>query len=85
MGDTTTNFYIHEYNIGDLVLARTFPPQFTPRSKYYMTKNIWFLEEIVNRGIKLLIIDTVEQIGYLFTKVLQRNKFECLRKNIMGW
>ena len=85
MVDTPMNVSVHQDKSGDLVLARTFPHQFTPNSKYYATKTIWFLEEIVNRGIKLLIIDTVEHIGYLFTKVLQRNKFECLRKNIMGW
>ena len=60
---------VNEDNLGALVLAETLPPQFTPRSKYYATKTIWFREEIHKRGIKLLKIDTTEQLGDIFTKV----------------
>ena len=35
---------IHEDNAGALVLADTLPPQYTPRSKHYHTKTIWFCE-----------------------------------------
>jgi len=59
---------VHEDNSGALVLAETLPPQFTPRSKYYAIKTIWFREEIHKRGIKLLKIDTKEQLGDIFTK-----------------
>ena len=83
--DTTMNVSIHEDNAGALVLARTLPPQFTPRSKFYAAKMIWFREEINKRGIKLLKIDTVEQLGDIFTKGLPRATFEYLRKKIMGW
>ena len=51
---------IHEDNAGALVLAKTIPPEFTPRSKYYTIKTVWFQEEIQKRAIKLLKIDTVE-------------------------
>jgi hypothetical protein len=85
VGDTTMNVSIHEDNLGALVLAKTLPPQFTPRSKYYVIKTIWFCEEIVKRGIKLNKIDTVEQLGDIFTKGLTRVVFEYLRKKIMGW
>jgi hypothetical protein len=54
---------IHEDNAGALVLAETIPPEFTPRSKYYAIKTVWFREEIQKRGIKLHKIDTVEQLG----------------------
>ena len=76
---------IHEDNAGALILAKTLPPQFTPRSKYYASKTIWFREEINKRGIKFLKIDTVEQLGDMFTKGLTRGSFEYLRKKIMGW
>jgi len=56
--------------LGALVLAETLPPQFTPQSKYYAIKTIWFREEIHKRGIKLLKIDTKEQLGDIFTKGL---------------
>ena len=84
VGDTTMNVSIHEDNSGALVLAQTLPPQFTPRSKYYAIKTIWFREEIFKRGIKLNKIDTIEQLGDIFTKGLSRVVFEYLRKKIMG-
>ena len=55
---TTMNVSIHEDNSGALVLAKTLPPQFTPRSKYYAIKTIWFREEIFKRDVQLLKIAT---------------------------
>jgi hypothetical protein len=75
---------VHENNSGALVLAETLPPQFTPRSKYYATKTIWFREEINRRGIKLLKIETFEQLGDMFTKCLAKPSFEYLRSKIIG-
>ena len=40
IGDTTMNVSIHEDNSGALILAKAFPPQFTPRRKYYASKTI---------------------------------------------
>ena len=34
---------VHKDNAGALILARTLPQTFTPRSKYNATKMIWFL------------------------------------------
>ena len=85
VGDTTMNVSIHEDNAGALILAQTLPPQFTPRSKHYAIKTVWFREQIVQRGIKLLKIDTVEQLGDIFTKSLAKPMFEYLLKKLMGW
>ena len=82
---TSIQVSIHEDNAGALVLAETFPPQFTPRSKHYHTKTIWFHEEIVKRGIALCKIESVQQLGDLFTKSLPKVTFEYLRKKLMGW
>ena len=82
---TTLHVSIHEDNAGALILAETIPPEFTPRSKYYAIKTVWFREEIQKRKIKLLKIDTVEQLGDLFTKGVPKVTFEYLRKKIMGW
>ena len=41
-GDVNMKVSIHEDNSGALVLAETLPLQFTPRSKYYAIKTIWF-------------------------------------------
>jgi hypothetical protein len=76
IGNMTMNVSIHEDNLGALVLAKTLPPQFTPRSKYYAIKTIWFCEEIFKRNIQLNKIDTVKQLGYIFTKGLTRAVFE---------
>ena len=85
VGETTINVSVHEDNSGALILAETLPPQFTPRSKHYAAKTIWFREEIVKRGIKLVKIDTLEQLGDIFTKGLPKTTFEYLRKKLMGW
>ena len=85
IGDTTMNVSIHEDNAGALVLAKTLPPQFTPRSKYYASKTVWFREEIFKRGIILEKIETLEQLGDMFTKGLPRKTFEYLRKKLLGW
>ena len=85
VGDTSMNVSIHEDNAGALILAETLPPQYTPRSKHYAIKTVWFREAIVKRGIKLVKIDTVEQLGDIFTKSLPRVVFEYLRKKLMGW
>jgi len=85
IGRTTMNVSIHEDNSGALVLAKTLPPQFTPRSKYYAIKTIWFCEEIFKRNVQLHKIDTVKQLGDIFTKGLTYFVFEYLWKKIMGW
>ena len=71
-GGVNMKVSVHEHvdNLGALVLAETLPPQFTPQSKYYAIKTIWFRKEIHKRGIKLLKIDTKEQLGDIFTKGL---------------
>ena len=76
---------IHEDNAGALILAQTLPPQCTHRSKYYTIKTVWLCEEIQKRKIKLLKIDTKEQLGDIFTKGLHRPQFEYLRQKLMGW
>ena len=85
IGNTTMIASIYEENVGGLILAKTLPPQFIPCSKYFVAKTIWFREEINTRGIKLFKIDTVEQLGDIFTKGFPRATFEYLRKKIMGW
>jgi hypothetical protein len=76
---------VHEDDSGALVLAETLSPQFTPRSKYHATKTIWFCDKINKRGIKLLKIETSDQLGDMFTKGLAKTTFEYLRSKIIGW
>jgi hypothetical protein len=85
IGETTMKLSVHEDNSGALVLAKTLPPQFTPRSKYYAIKTIWFCEETHKHCVQLLKIGTVEQLGDIFTKGLVQVTFEYLRKKIIRW
>jgi hypothetical protein len=85
IGRTTMNISIHEDNSGALVLPKNLPPQFTPQSKYYTIKTIWFCEEIFKRDVQLHKINTVKQLGDIFTKGLTRFVFEHPQKKIMGW
>ena len=85
--DTSMHISIHEDNSGALVLGKLELPIMTPRSKHYADKYHWFRRR-VNRegsGIKLLKIDTKDQLGNIFTKSLPRATFEFLRKKQMGW
>jgi hypothetical protein len=61
IGETTMKLSVHEDNNGALMLEKTLPPQFTPCSKYYAIKTIWFCEEIHKHCIQLLKINTVKQ------------------------
>ena len=76
---------IHEDNSGALVLIDMIPPQFTPQSKIYHLKRIWFWEEIKLQGNQLLKIDTIKQLRDLFTKGLPSKNFEYSHKKLMGW
>ncbi len=78
IGNTTMNVFIHKDNLGAFVLAKTLPPQFTPQSKYHAIKTIWFCEEIFMRDIQLKKVDTVKQLGDIFTKGLTRVVFAYL-------
>ena len=85
VGFTLMKLSVHEDNVRALILARTFPQNFTLCSKYYATKIIWFCEEINKRNIVLFKIAKFEKLGYLFTKGLPRATFESLWNKLMGW
>jgi len=70
IGKTTMNVSMYEVNLGALVLAKTLHPQFTPQSKDYTIKMIWFHKEIFKRGVQLHKINTIKQLGGIFTKGL---------------
>ena len=76
---------VNKENAGALVLVQTIPPQFTPRSKCYAIKMVWFHEEIHKHGIHLLKIDTFDQVGDILMKGLPRATFEYLLRKMMGW
>jgi hypothetical protein len=77
-----TNFKVTvwEDNNGCLTLANLDPGQSTPRSKFYDSKVHWFRSHLHDResGIKVIKVDTEEQLANLFTKPLAQEPFEKL-------
>ena len=80
LGDPKTMMQvsIHKDNASMLILAETLPSQHTSCSKHYVIKTIWFWEQIVKSGIKLLKIEMVKQLGNMFTKALPKVIFAYL-------
>eukprot|EP00804_Cyclotella_cryptica_P007273 CCRYP_017859-RA/>CCRYP_017859-RA protein AED:0.33 eAED:0.33 QI:0/-1/0/1/-1/1/1/0/91 len=84
LSKASVDISIHKDNAGALVLVMTLPPHLTPTSKHYAIKMILLHEKIVQRKIKLLKIDTVEQLVDFSTKELPRVTFENLRSKLLG-
>jgi hypothetical protein len=82
---TDMHIKIHEDNAGALLLGKLEPRRMTPRSKHYAIKYHWFREHIKPRQIELVKISSENQLGDLFTKGLDQNIFQRLRKKLMGW
>ena len=75
IGDTKMNVSVHDDDAGALVLNKTLPLHFILCSNYYAIKTILVREKIVKRMIKLLKIDTVENLWDLYTEGLPRTTF----------
>jgi hypothetical protein len=82
---STMHVIIHEDNSGALILATTPAPQFTPCSKHYAIKTIWFCKKIIEKKIKVVPIETRLQLGDIFTKMPPQVTFKFLRNLLQGW
>ena len=82
---STLHCTIWEDNVGALTLAQLELPRMTPRSKHIAVKYHWFREHVASGRLKVCKIDTLEQIGDLFTKGLGIKLFEKLRARLVGW
>eukprot|EP00804_Cyclotella_cryptica_P015081 CCRYP_000649-RA/>CCRYP_000649-RA protein AED:0.39 eAED:0.39 QI:0/0/0/1/0/0/2/0/167 len=76
---------VHEDNVGALTLAGMEPRRMTPHSKHYAIKYHWFREHVHARRVHLLKIDSLNQLGDMFTKGLGAPAFTHLRSLVMGW
>jgi hypothetical protein len=78
---------VHEDNTGALVLANLEPKHYTPRSKHYAIKYHWFRQHLADPSnrIKIVKVNTLNQLGNLFTKGLPKPAFTHLRRLLMGW
>ena len=85
IGETKINVSIHEDNASYLILGNNLPQQFTPRINHHADKTIWFCKDILKHGINIFKIDTVDQLGDIFTKGFTRVTFQYLWKKFMSW
>ena len=82
---STMHVTIHEDKLGALIHATMPPPQFTPCSKHYAIKTIWFHEKIIEKKIKVIPIETRLQQGDIFTKMPYQVIFEFLQNLLQEW
>ena len=80
---TTTYSSVFEDNNGALILAQS--PRITPRSKHIAVPYHFFREHVREGTLQILKVASEVNLGDLFTKGLDRIKFQALRKLLMGW
>ena len=87
MEDSTflTNTYssVFEDNNGALILATV--PRMTPRSKHIAVPYHFFREHVAKGTIQIFKVASDRNKADLFTKGLERVKFQSLRALLMGW
>ena len=81
---STMHSTIWEDNSGCVVLANLEVPRMTPRSKHYAVQYHWFQDKLKPNNIKVEKLETDLQLANIFTKTLQTDKFEKLRKLLLG-
>ena len=74
---------LFEDNNGALELAKS--PKYRPRTKHIALKYHHFREHVKRGLVKIFPIDTKEQLADQFTKGLDQQTFEYLRKQTIGW
>jgi hypothetical protein len=80
---TTTYSSVFEDNNGALILATV--PRMTPRSKHIAVPYHFFREHVTKGTIKIFKVESSVNTADLFTKGLDRVKFQALRLLLMGW
>jgi hypothetical protein len=83
VGDTITHSTIFEDNQGCVELANA--PKLRPRTKHIGLKYCHFHSHVACGDIKILWIDTNNQLADIFTKPLPTSSFEHLRHLLLGW
>ena len=81
--NTTISCKVFEDNNKALELATK--PKFRPRTNHIATKYHNFRDSVKSGAIEVLPIDTLEQVADIFTKAIDQQKFEYLRRKLIGW
>ena len=80
---TSTYSSVFEDNTGALLLAQS--PRISPRSKHIAVPYHFFREHVANGTIQIHKVASEVNPADLFTKGLERVKFQALRKLLTGW
>ena len=83
--DNDPKFYCKVWEDNSSCIKVAESPKFTPRTKHIALKYHHFRQFVKNGTIKNFPIDTLEQTADIFTKPLDAQKFEYLRKKLCGW
>jgi hypothetical protein len=74
---------LFEDNSGALEMART--PKMRPRTKHINVKYHHFRSAVARKLVELFPIDTLDQLGDLWTKPLSEELFEKFTQEVFGW
>jgi hypothetical protein len=74
---------LFEDNSGALEMART--PKMRPRTKHINVKYNHFRSAVARKLVELFPIDTLDQLGDLWTKPLNEELFEKFTQEVFGW
>lgn len=80
---TSTYSSVFEDNNGALILATV--PRMTPRSKHIAVPYHFFREHVTNGTVQIFKVASDQNKADLFTKGLDKIKFQALRSLLMGW
>jgi hypothetical protein len=75
----------HVYEDNDSCLKFATLPRMSPRTKHIAIPYHFFRSKVMELEIKVLPIDTQDQLADQFTKGLRVEEFVKARKRIMGW
>ena len=79
----TVRCRIFEDNAGALELANV--PKMRPRTRHINQKYHHFRSHVKSGRLKVLPVETENQLADQFTKPLSEGTFQDLRKRVMGW
>jgi hypothetical protein len=81
--EVSTFSTVFEDNMGAIAIAQA--PKMTPRTKHIGIKYHFFRQFVSNGTVKIKHVESEKQVADIFTKGLTAQKFESLRKSLMGW
>ena len=73
------------YEDNSACLSQATLPKMTPRTKHIAVIYHWFREYVVSGILRILKVDTSQNLADIFTKGIVTEKFTAIRKLLCGW